>query len=177
LASEEDDEETEPLTFRQAVFRIITENGTWIAIIFLIMLVSYIVTTGRNRRMNGKFEEEKVEDTNIMHMDGYITEGIRLVNIDQTDIQYTLNVGEEKVIGRSRARCDIAFPLDRAMASRQALIRIGKDMETGSISAYLENLDTQGGTSVDNEVVIDWITLANGAVLKLGSTRLRVIYV
>ena len=177
LASEEDDEETTPLTFRQAVFRIITENGTWIAIIFLIMLVSYIVTTGRNRRMNGKFEEEKVEDTNIMHMDGYITEGIRLVNIDQTDIQYTLNVGGEKVIGRSRARCDIAFPLDRAMASRQALIRIGKDMETGSISAYLENLDTQGGTSVDNEVVIDGITLANGAVLKLGSTRLRVIYV
>lgn len=168
------DDEDYDMTFRDVMFYYIYHNALWISLIFIIINFAYIGYKNRHTKKVRKVEEEeKNEEAVAEELSSDINSAIYLFETSRPDVRYPIKIGEEKIIGRSRARCDITFPTDKAMSARQACIRVEAGDET---KAVLENLDTQGGTSVDGQVVQNDITLRNGARIKLGSTILEVRY-
>ena len=172
----EDDllEELDTLTLGELILYLFAHNAIWISLGLLIVYFAYISFSGRQKVQRKKLEDDEeaiAAETEILTTD--INNAIYLFEPNTPDVKYPVKVGEEKIIGRSRARCDISFPTDRAMSSRQASIRVEGGAEK---QAVLENLDPQGGTKVDGEVVTNDIVLRNGARIKMGATLLEVRY-
>lgn len=167
-------EELDTLTLGELILYLFAHNAIWISLGLLIVYFAYISFSGRQKVQRKKLEDDEeaiAAETEILTTD--INNAIYLFEPNTPDVKYPVKVGEEKIIGRSRARCDISFPTDRAMSSRQASIRVEGGAEK---QAVLENLDPQGGTKVDGEVVTNDIVLRNGARIKMGATLLEVRY-
>ncbi len=149
-------------------------NALWISLIFIVLYIAYVSYKGKQRKKISRIEEEeRSEEAVQIDLGSDIRSEIYLFEVGRPDVKYPVKIGEEKVIGRSRARCDFSFPMDRAMSSRHACIRVTSG---GDNRVILENLDTQGGTRVDGQVIGDDTVLRNGAKIKLGSTMLEVRY-
>lgn len=162
-----------PTTTTGYIFYYLSQNGLWITLFLLVGLAGYVRFAGIERRKNkDAFVEADISDEEFPEIDEQktITKGIVLLGFRDTGVKYFIGIGQEKVIGRLRSRCDIAFPEDRAMSARQALIRVSADV------VQLENLDTQRGTVVDGETIIGSIYLKNGSYIRIGNTDLRVTY-
>ena len=174
--SDEEDEQyrfEHPDTVGGYIRYYLSQSGLWLILILLIGLIAYLRYSRQEqkRKTNGFAEnlpaDEKPADTTL---NKDIIKGISLSAVNAQGVKYFIGIGEEKVIGRMRARCDIAFPEDRAMSARQAVIRVS------AAGAELENLDTQAGSIIDGAKVTNVGTLRNGSRIRLGSTDLRVIY-
>ena len=151
----------------------LSQSGLWLILILLIGLVAYLRYSRQEQKRRTKgFAENLPADENADDTaeNNNIIKGISISAVNAQGVKYFIGIGEEKVIGRMRARCDIAFTEDRAMSARQAVIRVSAS------GAELENLDTQAGSIVDGVKVTDVGTLRNGSRIRLGSTDLRVIY-
>ena len=98
--------------------------------------------------------------------DGVLT----LFNPEQPGEIYRIRNGQELVIGRSKARSDIAFPEDPKLAARHALIR----MDQGR--AVLDSLGHKESTSVQDKPVEHTAELFDGDMICVGSIKLRVRY-
>ena len=173
---EEDEEEKA----RQSIFDYYMlrniRNGIWLASgVMLLMLLSSVIYGDRTRRIKRRLEEvtsgpAPADAAGEAGSPAALKEHVILQDVSSPDIRHVIPVGTDRILGRSRSRCDIAFPEDRSMAARQARIffRDGK--------AYLENLDTVGTTRLNNEIVNGSAPLMSGAELLLGNTRIRVLY-
>lgn len=160
--------------YTQDLFRRNLRSGMLIVVaVLLLALIGLIIYGDRTRKKAKDFREmepaapEKEPDPDP---GAVLTKRILLVDMAQPDSRYTIDLGETKILGRSRARCDIAFPDDRSMAGRQARIYF----EFGK--AFIENLDTVGSTSLNGNVVNGSAELVSGSVLQMGDTRLRIRY-
>ena len=141
--------------------------------VVLLSLIGLIIYGDRTRRKKKDFKELELPpetEEQVPDPDAALTRRIILIDMAQPDSQYTIDLGKTKILGRSRAHSDIAFPDDRSMASRQARIYF----EFGT--AYIENLDTLGTTSLNGTVVNGSEELISGSVLQIGDTRLRIKY-
>ena len=177
---ETESEEYDENKARQAIFDYYMlrniRSGIWLASgVMLLMLISSVIYGDRTRRRRRRLEEAApgpapADDGSAAGSSAALKEQVILQDVSSPDIRYSIPVGADRIIGRSRSRCDIAFPEDRSMAARQARIffRDGK--------AFLENLDTVGTTRLNNETVNGTAPLMSGAELTLGSTRIRVLY-
>ncbi|WP_408070250.1 VWA domain-containing protein [Butyrivibrio sp. JL13D10] len=156
------------------LYYYIFNNAIWISVILLGINLVYVRYKSKQAKSVKRIEEEEqLEQSMEEDLKSDIESAIYLFEANRPDVRYTIKKGEEKVIGRSRGRSDITFPLDKALSARQACIRVEGDENPRAI---LENLDTQGGTSVDGQTVSDEVVLRNGARIKLGSTILEVRY-
>ncbi len=141
--------------------------------IMMLMLIGYLIYGDRTRRNRKGFEELADEtDSEAVQPDlsRKLTERVVLYDPGQPGSRYGIEIGQDRIIGRSRSRCDIAFPMDRFMAGRQARVffRDGK--------VFIENLDPDNTVQLDDRSVKDTAELKNGSRLTLGSTELRVQY-
>ena len=141
--------------------------------VLLIMLLSYVIYSDRTRRNRRGFEEvsgEKISQAVQPDLTKTLTKSVILYDAERPQIRYSISVGQDATLGRSKARCDIAFPTDRMMGGRQARIffREGK--------VYIENLDTADSTKLDDRTLHGTLELKNGSRLTLGTTKLRVQY-
>ena len=151
----------------------LSQSGLWLILILLACLIAYLRYSRKEQKRKAKgFEENMPAEEPAADIAGSndIIKGISLSAVNAQGVRYFIGIGEEKVIGRMRARCDISFPEDRAMSARQAVIRVS------AAGAELENLDTQAGSIVDGAKVTDIGALRNGSRIRLGSTDLRVTY-
>ncbi len=146
----------------------------WAAVgIMMLMLIGYLIYGDRTRRNRREFEEltdEADQEAVKPDLSRKLTERVVLYDPGQPGSRYGIEIGQDRTIGSSRTRCDIAFPMDRFMAGRQARIffRDGK--------VFIENLDPDNTVQLDDRSVKDTAELKNGSRLTLGSTELRVQY-
>ena len=141
--------------------------------IMMLMLIGYLVYGDRTRKNRRAFEEladETDREAVKPDLSRKLTKRVVLYDPGQPGVSYGIEIGQDQTIGRSRTRCDIAFPTDRFMAGRQARIffRDGK--------VFIENLDSGNTVELDDRSVKDTAELKNGSRLTLGSTELRVQY-
>ena len=141
--------------------------------IMMLMLIGYLVYGDRTRKNRRAFEEladETDREAVKPDLSRKLTKCVVLYDPGQPGVSYGIEIGQDQTIGRSRTRCDIAFPTDRFMAGRQARIffRDGK--------VFIENLDSGNTVELDDRSVKDTAELKNGSRLTLGSTELRVQY-
>ena len=162
-----------PSTLSSYVMYYLSQNVVWIMFFLLVGLAVFTTTAGVQRRKNNRGFVEDTEKDELLAgalEQGRITKGIVLTDMNNIGVKYSIEIGKEKVVGRLRSRCDIAFPTDRSMSARQAIIRVTTD------EAVLENLDTHRGSVVDGEEITDRASLRNGSRIRLGNTVLRVTY-
>ena len=180
-ASDESSSYTDPLIAEVAnpttvpgyIMYYLSQNGLWITLFLLVSLAAYVRFAGAERKRNRYgFVEDDTGAQELIEVDEKkgITKGITLTNLSDAGVKFFIGIGQERVLGRLRSRCDIAFPEDRSMSARQALIHVSSD------KAELENLDTQRGSVVDGQRIVDSILLKNGSHIRLGNTYLRVSY-
>ena len=180
-ASDESSSYTDPLIAEVAnpttvpgyIMYYLSQNGLWITLFLLVSLAAYVRFAGAERKRNRYgFVEDDTGAQELIEVDEKkgITKGITLTNVSDAGVKFFIGIGQERVLGRLRSRCDIAFPEDRSMSARQALIHVSSD------KAELENLDTQRGSVVDGQRIVDSILLKNGSHIRLGNTYLRVSY-
>ena len=159
---------------RQEQMKSLARYGVWIALGLILLLLILNTAFGKKKEKTRQDFREmapvKEDDTPKVDVSAQVGSQVVLVNLSQPDLQYTIGIGEMKILGRSRARCDIAFQDDRSMAARQCRIYF----EFGKV--FVENLDTMGSTYLNGEVVRSAQELTSGSVLKLGDTKLRVLY-
>ena len=141
--------------------------------IMMLMLIGYLVYGDRTRKNRRAFEEladETDREAVKPDLSRKLTKRVVLYDPGQPGVSYGIEIGQDQTIGRSRTRCDIAFPTYRFMAGRQARIffRDGK--------VFIENLDSGNTVELDDRSVKDTAELKNGSRLTLGSTELRVQY-
>lgn len=141
--------------------------------IMLLILISYVIYGDRTRKNRKDFEEitvQKADRTIEADLTSSLKKAVILYDMAEPDVQYVIEIGQDQTIGRSRARSNIVFPMDRFMAGRQARIffRGGK--------VYIENLDPDKTTKLNDKVMQGTAELTNGSKLTLGSTELKVQY-
>lgn len=145
----------------------------WIIGVLLLALIAYVLISG-NRRRSRAFREQPQPEISTVEEEvegSALTNKIVLTDMSRPDTRYSIEVGTTTILGRSKARCDIAFPEYPSMSSRQARIFF----EDGKV--YLENLDTVETTILNGTVVKGIEEISNGALIQLGDLALKVRYV
>lgn len=152
------------IRFRHFVF--------WITAGLLIVLIAFVLSSGSRKRKHAFQEYSPAADSakETEEIAALAVNNVILIDFVRTDERYVLPKGQTVILGRSRTRCDLAFPEYRSMSSRQARIFF-KD---GKV--FLENLDTMETTFLNGEVVRGAEELPNGSLLQLGDKKMKVRY-
>ncbi|MBQ9644682.1 MAG: VWA domain-containing protein [Lachnospiraceae bacterium] len=169
------EEKPEPETFEEEAKKF--EHSKLINILLAAAvaaaLVIFLMATRKKERKIPDFHEVEKPDAGTETKPASSAAeqgGLKLMDVNHPDHEWLIKDGESLVVGRSDARCDIAFPQDKNLASRQMMIAV----ENGS--AVLTVLGAAEATFVNDQPVKGALELYEGDIIRAGNTRLRVEY-
>ena len=161
LTPEEEKEIEQTFRFRHFVF--------WAAGGLIVILIAFVLSSGARKRRH-LFQEYTPTEDETEALSSLAENNVILTDSVRADERYILPKGQTVTLGRSRARCDLAFPAHRSMSSRQARIFFADG------KVFLENLDTMETTCLNGKVVRGVEELPNGSLIQLGDKQMKVRY-
>ena len=176
-------DEVQPEEKKSLFDRVFDNKMFQVLLMPLILLGILLFVYFRGRRKDTDFHEISEPDetqvpvseypgaeAGVVSADMHSGERISLIDVERPQRIFHVKNGEEVVIGRTAARSDIAFPEDRLLSARHAMIT----MQNGR--AVLDSLGHAEETSVKGNRVDSSVELFDGDIIRLGNTRLRVRY-
>lgn len=179
VMKEEENQQTTPIVqSRWDWFRDTVVGKQWLSITILLIAVGLIVFASifilRYRKKEEPIGENGENDSDVINesleKQSQSDSQFIIVNMDNLDEKWCFDTTAEIVIGRSTARCDIAFENDKTLASRHAHIIFKAGM------AYISPISDNADIIIKDTRLESEHELRDNEIIRIGKEKLQVYY-